>query len=185
MKTNPLYNFACIAFAAVLLLGAARQYTILRSLDRSRAYTVIGDGLASKGLPAQAGAAYERGCSEAHPFPYSCLNLGDLLIIRAQEGSGSTRLLIQNALEVLKKTTAMLPTEPTARLYLGIALAASGRYSDGEAEMRTAVKLAPDNVAIRRHLVDLLKRIGNDEAARRETQILEKLKNAANKAGVK
>lgn len=176
MRSDPLYNILCIICGLILAAGAARQHSVLRSMDRSRAFTVIGDSFESKGLASYAAAAYERGCSEPYYFPHACFNLGQMRISRTAPGA-ITRYSVEAAVDSLRKGLSVIPNDPSARLYLGTALAGLGRHSEALAEMRAAVRLAPRDVNVRSRLVDLLRRLGDEGSAQREEKLIEELKS--------
>ena len=137
-----------ISFAITALVQGARQ----TSLDRSRAYTLLGDSIMAAGRPALAMRYYETAAAQRVPYPYSFMNLGNRQMAESKW---------KEAAENLSRASAFFPADPTLFYYLGYSLMQVEAMDFASAAFRKSISLSPNNAAAHLNLGIVLLRTGN------------------------
>ena len=122
----------------------------------SEFYMVLGDAQLSNGKPREAVTAYEHALRLRPDFPRGLLSLASALKAAGQ---------VPAAGEMLKRTTQIDPTNPTAWFQAGAVDYALGRTDDAVEKMQNAIAIDPELPGEHTGLAEILSRTGKLDRA--------------------
>lgn len=93
-----------------------------------------------------------------------------------EKGNGANQAVLAQARSLLERSAALEPNFAEAHLQLGIVYAAQARDADAIREYQAAVKLKPSLPAAHYRLAQAYARVGQKEAAQREMDLYERLR---------
>lgn len=153
--------------------GAARAFRAAVALnpDDARARFFHATALEKTGDLDRALSSYRELVARQPRIAEGHLGLGVLLLRRGDDDAGE-------GMEALRRALAIKPDLYEARVTLGRALVAGGRYAEAISHLRRAAELAPDNPEPHYQLSIAYRRLGRKEEAAEETAIVKRIHEA-------